>query len=312
MSAVTTQVATASTDSLAQQLQRALRCNPARRTVWLDRPANLYREHDQAEAYLRASTQQSYVQRFGDPIASLLHLHAPDLLAGCGASTFIDLGPGTLCNSLPLLDALDPAIVPYAPVDISTTLLREASERAAGFGFRGPRLHCLFEQVPDRLPALTDPARPRLVNIGPTFMNYRPAECVRLLDRLLREGDTAIAAALLQTSPSKATAPYRNAAAEQFTFLPLRALGVPREQADYAVQFARSRVEMGFVLQRRHASGHGVLDAGTRLVTALSYRHTATSFASWLSRLGAVDMFVSEEGGAAVARVTRRRSGQRI
>lgn len=305
--------------SEAIRLQLALAVNSPETggTIWLDQPFNLYLSDKQADAYLAAMATPQYVTAFHDPLAQLIEDHADVLTRRFdGAIAFVDLGPGKPDKSLPLLRALRKSGVDccYVPVDVSARFLNIAVSAVEAEGFASCPQRCLFEEVSgvlDTKPRIRDCSR--LINMGLTFMNYRPAAATSLLQSLLRSKDAAIVATELFRSEARAELPYRNSAAERFTFLPLEAAGIPRDAADYFVRYRAERVEMGFNIRSDIRLADNVLiRSGTEIVTSLSHRYTIDKFRDLLEMQFDVDIAIDRDRLVGLALISASRSGERV
>lgn len=257
-------------------------------TIHLDRPFNLYLSQKQAKAYLRLMGTDEYRHPLHDPVRTLFEKHAATLLPGKGKIDLLDLGPGYPDKSLALLKHLrrrgDDCL--YVPVDINKHFLDVASAAVVNYVSAIKPVLCLFEDLPALLRngQILRKGAKRVVNLGLTFMNYRPREILPLLAKISgSRGRVIVATQLLQTDFKQLVRPYLTVEARKFAFLPLELSGIPERLTRYDVSFADSRVELSFrMLASFHVKDAIRLESGTRIVTAISYRYTPSRFRSCL------------------------------
>jgi hypothetical protein len=282
---------------------------PVEKTIWLDNPANLYRDDLQADAYLSLMNFAPYGNGFHATVRSLIERHASDLLAGLGESIeFIDLGPGYPDKSFPILRQMQRSGTEgrYRPVDISRRFLDLAADACRGYGFPVSPTHMLFEDLPELLHSSPSRAA-RLIMMGVTFLNYESNAGTALLARMLCSRDAAVIAGELLdpgAPPESLIAPYASEKAKLFNLLPLRLAGVACEHLQYFVRFRNRRIEMGFHVTAPVPFRDTCLFPGQELVTAFSYRYTYHQLEAVLrSRFPHVELFCDDRGSCVVARV---------
>jgi uncharacterized SAM-dependent methyltransferase len=245
------------------------------KTIWFDQPYHLYLEEIQAQTYLEMISRETFVSALHGPAEQLIFKYRKDLLRGLHEPIeFYDLGPGLPKKTIPLLNELKAQAkhFVYMPVDISRSFLDITKQEVARVGVEAKELNCLFEDLPDIIP--TRRTGSRLFLIGLTFNNYRPDRILALLNHLSGPNDVNIIITQFFTNRRKESilVPYKDEYAEQFNYLALEIVGIPKSYLSYFAEFRNQRIEMGFRLLDDLEVGGLWLTRGTRIVTALSYR----------------------------------------
>lgn len=245
-------------------------------TIWFDQPYHLYIEEIQAQTYLDMISRETFVSALHGPAEKLMFKFRKELLRGLiEPIEFYDLGPGLPKKTLPLLSELKSQNknFVYIPVDISRSFLDVTKKEVSRVGVESKELNCLFENLPDIIPARYEGSR--LFLIGLTFNNYRPDRILALLNRLSGPRDVNIISTQFFTYKKQKSilVPYKDEYAERFNYLALKIVGIPKNCLSYFAEFRNKRIEMGFRLVKDWGMGELCLTRGTRIVTAISYRY---------------------------------------
>jgi uncharacterized SAM-dependent methyltransferase len=222
-----------------------------------------------------------YSQPFHQPLLNLLTEQASGILADWpGTVSVVDLGPGHPDKSFPLLDFLrrQQQLASYIAVDLNSYFLSVATEAARPLCNSVAGIQTDFRTLPDVLDLYSprQKARRRLFILGLTFLNFRPRIIMAILSRLVDAEDALlIATPIVDDRPSaQLLDPYYGSAVQEFARSSLTELGIADSSLDYDVRLNRIRIEVGFIL-RKHITFENSqsVPAGTRIVTAVSYRY---------------------------------------
>lgn len=279
------------------------------KTIWLDRPYNLYLADCQTDAYLRLMKANAYSGAFHDPVAKLISAHTNQIIEQLPLQVdLFDLGPGYPDKTFPILEAMSSLGFDclYIPVDIGKRFLGIASDAVEHFKFPIKPLHCLFEELPNKLKngSVARKEAYRLALLGLTFMNYRPDKILPLLGQIIEEHGLVVVATQLWDGGDvePLLSPYRTTETQEFAFLLLALAGIDRSSVNYDLRFADGRVEVSFVTTRDLTLLDGTkLAAKTRLITAISYRYQKEEFLCYLSEhFSSANVIFSQESKVAL------------
>jgi uncharacterized SAM-dependent methyltransferase len=247
-------------------------------SIWLSEPQNLYLAPDQANAYLDLMKDDRYAGAFHDPVKTLISQSVELLTSGIQPSAaLIDLGPGYPDKTIPLFDFLKAHRIPftYYPVDISQTFLEIATEAALEHSVAVRPIRCLFQELPPLVDEVTSDHKSRLVILGLTFMNFPPSQVLSFLTPLIGPLDRLVVATEL--FPARAIGsiltPYIDGTAERFNRRLLSLIGLDTDDLKYFAELNGHNIEIGFKAVGEILFAGATIRAGTRVITATSYRY---------------------------------------
>lgn len=277
---------------IANELLDDIKKDTDRAGVWsLCNPKNLYLTEMQGKAYLELMRLKQYSSKFHDKIEILIKDNIDTLLKQFPGKSLliIDLGPGFPSKTFPITDAMLKCgkQIEYWAVDVNEyfgNLARDSMlKRGVDCSFAKKML---FEDIPAHLKEVHS-SQPRLVIIGPTFMNFDPPHILGILKKCVsRSADACVSAIECadDIDTSVLTEGYKTDVCRKFTFLPLSLLGVKEEDAAYQVDFCDNKIEMSFILRNipEKLKQKGVQN-GDKIIVAISYRHTEKQYKNLLS-----------------------------
>jgi uncharacterized SAM-dependent methyltransferase len=284
------------------------------RTIWLDRPYNLYLVKAQSEAYMAMMSSSSYAEPFHDPVKLLLERNCSNIARRARPPVdLIDLGPGYPDKTFPFFDFFNFNKIScrYVPVDINREFLRIAVSAAQDRNVEVKPQNCLFEELPSRINDSAFGGNSRIVLLGLTFMNYRPNFIKETLSKLIRPGDQLLVATqLLQDSNlGQLVDPYLSEPVGKFTSLVLDLLGLKFSSFRYFARFKNHRVEVGFrTVEPVTIESLPQISEGRDIVVAVSYRYRLEEFIQLLERFfSSVQVFCLKGSAVAVGRASSRK-----
>ena len=262
----------------------------------------LYLSSEQGRFYSRGKEGDEY-NAFHDATVRLINRFASEIIGQLPEKlTIIDLGPEYPDKTLPLLRArkLRAAPADYVAVDVNGDFLSIATQAASPYARSSRGISALFQKCADAIPADIYPDR--LAFIGLTFMNAAHYEVMPMMRGIAgSRGYIGVATELVtKDNPvSKILAGYNTPDHEDFTFAPLKNLGIERSSVVYDIGFRNGRVELGYLFDK--AVNHLGIQAGDRIMVVPSYRYTADQFAGILQNYGRASVWREPKGKTAVA-----------
>lgn len=256
--------------------------------IFFDQPYHLYLDDFQSKAYLEMIQADKFSSLLHDPALELIDKYKNKILNSFkGKLSFYDLGPGLPTKTIPLLKHLINKKIDfdYYPVDISQNFLNIAEQKTLEIGIKSKKINTLFENLGDY--TLNDKKEEKLFFIGLTFNNYRPNTILKLLKNIAGKNGTCliITEYFKQKNIETILLPYKDQYAENFNFLPLKLIGIEKENLKYFTVFRNQRIEMGFTfLNTISLSNNLKLDKGTEIITAISYRYSKTSLIKHINK----------------------------
>lgn len=272
---------------ILEQLKTALESGIKENTVWIDASSNLYLIDEQADAYLSGMENASYADSFHNPLLNVIKENCGNILSGINKNIdFIDLGPGYPDKTFPFLQYFNDNHIScrYIPVDISKKFLNISREAVKKYNLPLKPLNCIFGELPDLFNKNPDDfTNQRIIQIGLTFMNFRPSEILDLLFKMAGKNDIIMfATELINHGNYEALVEsYKNKNIEELNALLLDILGIPRSYFKYFARFYHGRVELGLeALKDAKIDDEITLKKGMKIITAISCRYMSEDFKS--------------------------------
>lgn len=244
-------------------------------------PFLLYLTEEQSASYLSAIKERDYRRMIDEPIARAISKNQSLIIDSLRTPVQIyDLGPGLPRKTLPIVRALKRSRMTfrYSAVDISDYFLHQTETYMNKYGYEVNAVRCLFAELPRQQSAIERGHRisSRLVLMGLTFNNFPVNDIVKTLAGLTKPRDAALIAVVLRAKPVQDTfrLPYLTETAKTFNFGSLAVLGLNASEFIYTVSFEENRVEMAFVTARQVLAERLRISKNTRILTAVSYRHS--------------------------------------
>ena len=247
----------------------------------------------QAQAYLDLEESKDYGKRIFMKEIKMLKKFMPEIaeqILHGSALNLIDIGCGDGKKAITPIQILSSKTkVRYCPIDISSFMvskaIKEISKRKLSNGgivnFRWNISD--FDNLENVASLLRDAEyRQNLfLFLGDTLSNFEAHEVLYELVEAMDEGEDylLIGVTLNSVNPNELVKPYKAKMVDDFLSLILTQIGFNRDELEFDVRFANSRVEIFYTLKNSKAldlSGKKIyFDKGDQILVGISYRYTA-------------------------------------
>ncbi len=254
---------------------------------------------EQAKTYLSITSSEDYASKKPSREAVLIHQHLTSLLSHLPSESLniIDLGCGNGKKAAYIINHLmKPSRVRYFPVDISSYMVRQATENVThikkaeildvGWNISD------FENL-QNISRLFDKKNFKnnlFLLLGNTLSNFDIHELLYEIEESMHPGDFLLVGNSLYNyaSDEEILAPYKNNSDYErfFSYMPLQ-LGLSKEDISFDVRFCNSRIEFFFTLahnitvsfQNKKVS----FFKGDKIIAGVFYRYPQKEFMPYLS-----------------------------
>ena len=245
---------------------------------YLIEPHLLYLSEAQSNSYINVTKNDQYFNSFHYETLELIHSNLGKICGQNDSFSLIDLGPGYPDKSLPIARYMQSkgSLIDYYPIDISASFLQLAEKEMSSHVLAVTPICARFEECQPFIPSQAF-AKTSLLMMGITFMNFDPNLIIPLLKSIAgKEGRVMLSTELITENNSikSILSSYQIKECEEFTFGPLKNLGLDRNSVNYLAEFRNSRVETKFLLSSPFKMPGIQLKEGDIITTAISYRYS--------------------------------------